>query len=203
MSTRHPHRRQFVQTALAWAAGSALLPTTQAQTPSPTPPPANDFWSLLRAGGCVVLMRHAQTEPGIGDPPQFKLGDCSTQRNLSDAGREQARRVGQAFVREGIRVDEVRASAWCRCTETAQIAFARHSVWAPINSFFRDSGGPEQTRAVLDAVAHHAAPRNLVLVTHQVNISALTGQFPAMGELFATRPSPQGDRLTVLARWAV
>ncbi len=197
-----PPRRRFLQTALGWA-GGALAATTQAQTSTPTPGQNPDFWQLLRAGGCVVLMRHAQTEPGIGDPPQFKLGDCSTQRNLSDAGREQARRVGQAFVREGIRVDEVRSSAWCRCTETAQIAFGRHSVWAPINSFFRDSGGPEQTRTVLDAVARHAAPRNLVLVTHQVNISALTGQFPAMGELFATRPSSSNERLQVLARWTV
>ena len=191
-------RRHFVQTALGWAAGGALLPVAHAQTQTQT-----DFWGLLRTGGCVVLMRHAQTEPGIGDPPQFKLGDCSTQRNLSHAGREQAQRVGQVFARESIRVDEVRSSAWCRCTETADLAFGRHTVWAPINSFFQDSGGTEQTRTVLRAVASLPAPRNLVLVTHQVNISALTGEYPAMGEIFVTRPSPGGDRLTVLARQLV
>ena len=189
-------RRHFVQSALGWAVGGALWPVAQAQTQA-------DFWGLLRAGGCVVLMRHAQTEPGIGDPPQFKLGDCSTQRNLSHAGREQAQRVGQAFAREGIRVDEVRSSAWCRCTETADLAFGRHTVWAPVNSFFRDSGGPEQTRTVLRAVVSLPAPRNLVLVTHQVNISALTGEYPAMGEIFVTRPGPGGDRLAVLARQLV
>ncbi|MDP2418770.1 MAG: histidine phosphatase family protein [Hydrogenophaga sp.] len=189
-------RRRLVHAALSWAAGSALWPVAQAQTQT-------NFWGLLRMGGCVVLMRHAQTEPGIGDPPQFKLGDCSTQRNLSNAGREQAQRVGQAFSREGIRVDEVRSSAWCRCTDTADLAFGRHTVWAPVNSFFRDSGGPEQTRTVLRAVVSLPAPRNLVLVTHQVNISALTGEYPAMGEIFVTRPSPGGDRLTVLARQLV
>lgn len=190
-------RRRFVHAALGWAAGGALWPVAQAQTQA-------DFWGLLRAGGCVVLMRHAQTEPGIGDPPQFKLGDCSTQRNLSNAGREQAQRVGQAFAREGIRVDEVRSSAWCRCTETADLAFGRHTVWAPVNSFFRDSGGPEQTRTVLRAVARLQAPHNLVLVTHQVNMSSLTGEYPAMGEIFVTRPTSQGsERLQVLARQLV
>ena len=187
-------RRRFVQTALGWAACGALLPVAQAQTQA-------DFWVLLRAGGCVVLMRHAQTEPGIGDPPQFKLGDCSTQRNLSDAGREQARRVGQAFAREAIRVDEVRSSAWCRCTETADLAFGRHTVWAPVNSFFRDSSGPGQTQAVLRDVASLQAPRNLVLVTHQVNISSLTAEYPAMGEIFVTRPTGRSsEQLRVLAR---
>lgn len=190
-------RRRFVQTALGWAAGGALLPAAMAQTQA-------DFWALLRAGGCVVLMRHAQTVAGIGDPPGFRLGDCSTQRNLSEAGREQAQRVGQAFAREGIRVDEVRSSAWCRCTDTADLAFGRHTVWAPINSFFRDNSGPEQTQAVLRDVAKLQAPRNLVLVTHQVNISSLTGEYPAMGEIFIARPNGRsGDRLKVLARQVV
>ena len=190
-------RRRFVQTALGWAAGGALLPAAMAQT-------QDDFWALLRAGGCVVLMRHAQTVAGIGDPPGFRLGDCSTQRNLSEAGREQAQRVGQAFAREGIRVDDVRSSAWCRCTDTADLAFGRHTVWAPINSFFRDNSGPEQTRAVLRNVANLQAPRNLVLVTHQVNISSLTGEYPAMGEIFIARPNGRsGDRLKVLARQVV
>jgi broad specificity phosphatase PhoE len=190
-------RRRFVQAALGWAAGGALLPAAMAQTQA-------DFWGLLRAGGCVVLMRHAQTVAGIGDPPGFRLGECSTQRNLSDAGREQAQRVGQAFARERIRVDEVRSSAWCRCTETADLAFGRHTVWAPVNSFFRDNSGPEQTRAVLRDVASLQAPRNLVLVTHQVNISSLTGEYPAMGEIFIARPNGRsGDRLKVLARQVV
>lgn len=157
------------------------------------------FWDLLREGGCIVLMRHALTVPGVGDPPHFRLGDCSTQRNLSEAGREQSRRVGQAFIQAGVTITEVRSSAWCRCTETADLAFGRHRVWAPLNSFFARDGREQQTREVLQALRDHRAPANLVLVTHQVNISALTGQSPAMGELFLTRPDGV-ERLPVLAR---
>ncbi|MEW6479640.1 MAG: histidine phosphatase family protein [Pseudomonadota bacterium] len=160
------------------------------------------FWSLLREGGCVVLMRHAQTVAGVGDPPGFRLGDCRTQRNLSDEGREQARRVGEAFRQQGIVLSQVRSSAWCRCTDTADLAFGRHQVWPAINSFFRNNSGEAQTREVLKAAISVRTPENWMLVTHQVNISALTGEFPAMGELFVTRPTG-GDRLTVMARLVV
>lgn len=180
------------------AAGALLLTgTARAQTDA-------DFWALLRTGGCVLLMRHAQTEPGTGDPPGFRLGECGTQRNLSEAGREQARRVGRAVAQQGITLSEVRSSGWCRCIDTAQLAFGAHTVWPAIHSFFQDGDGARQTQAVLQAVAGLRAPRNLVLVTHQVNISALTGDFPAMGEIFLTRPGPSpGQRLTVLARLVV
>lgn len=160
------------------------------------------FWALLREGGGIVLMRHALTVPGVGDPPDFRLGDCSTQRNLSEAGREQARRVGRAFSDAGILINDVRSSAWCRCTETADLAFGQHRVWTPINSFFAREGREQQTREVLQALRNHRAPDNLVLVTHQVNVAALTGQSPAMGELFLTRLVGT-ERLAVLARLSV
>jgi broad specificity phosphatase PhoE len=181
-------RRQFTAGA-ALALSSGLAP---AQTGG------EGFWTLLREGGCVVLMRHAQTEPGVGDPPNFKLGECSTQRNLSETGREQARRVGAAFVRERIKLDQVRSSAWCRCVDTAMLAFKQNTVWPPINSFFGSEGRDSQTREVLAAAQSWMAPRNLMLVTHQVNITALTGEFLAMGEVFVTRP--ESGRLRLLAR---
>jgi broad specificity phosphatase PhoE len=166
--------------------------------PAPTDIP---FWRLLREGGCVVLMRHAQTVPGVGDPAGFRLGQCSTQRNLSEAGREQARQLGAAFAREGVRVDDVRSSAWCRCTDTADLAFGQHSVWAPANSFFQGGERGTQTRDMGRFVRDWQAPRNAVIVTHQVNMTALTGEFPAMGELFLLRPGAERDgRWTVLAR---
>jgi broad specificity phosphatase PhoE len=160
------------------------------------------FWTLLREGGCVLLMRHAQTDPGVGDPPNFKVGECSTQRNLSEAGREQARKVGAAFLRERIKVDQVRSSAWCRCVDTAMLAFRQNTVWPPINSFFGTGDRDTQTRTVLDAVQGWQAPRNLALVTHQVNITALTGQYLAMGEILLTRPAKEGSgtQLRVIAR---
>jgi broad specificity phosphatase PhoE len=183
-------RRQTLVLAVGTATGLA-----QAQDPSA-------FWRQLREGGCAVLMRHAQTEAGVGDPPGFKLGQCRTQRNLSDAGRAQARRTGEAFRREGITIASVRSSAWCRCTDTAQLAFGVHTVWPALNSFFQGQGDADvQTREVLSAVAGLRQPSNWMLVTHQVNITALTGEFLAMGELFATRPDPATPgRLKVLAR---
>lgn len=188
-----PSRRQFSASLIGFALGAPAL--VQAQETNP------DFWALLRQGGNVLLMRHAQTVPGIGDPPNFKLGDCSTQRNLNEVGREQSRRVAAAFQRENIAPDEVRSSAWCRCVETAELAFGRHTVWSPINSFFQQSGREPQTLDVLQALQTFKAPRNLVLVTHQVNISALTGSFVAMGEMLLTRPGQMIDgRLRVLAR---
>jgi broad specificity phosphatase PhoE len=188
-----PSRRQFSTSLLGFALGAPAL--VQAQETNP------DFWALLRQGGNVLLMRHAQTVPGIGDPPNFKLGDCSTQRNLNEVGREQSRRVAAAFQRENIAPDDVRSSAWCRCVDTADLAFGRHTVWSPINSFFQRSGREPQTLEVLQALKTFKAPRNLVLVTHQVNISALTGSFVAMGEILLTRPGQLTDgRLRVLAR---
>ena len=192
---RQTPRRRFTPSLLGLTLGAPLLARAQSTTE------AADFWTLLRQGGNVLLMRHAQTESGIGDPPNFRIGDCSTQRNLSHAGREQAQRVGQVFAREGIRVDEVRSSAWCRCVDTAELAFGRHTVWSPINSFFQQNGRETQTAEVLGALKSFKAPRNLVLVTHQVNISALTGGFVAMGEILLTRPGQMADgRLRVLAR---
>lgn len=161
-----------------------------------------DFWALLREGGYILLMRHAQTDPGVGDPPNFRVGDCSTQRNLSEAGREQSRRVAAAFAREGLRIDDVRSSAWCRCVDTAALAFGKHTVWQPINSFFgRGGAGDSQTRQVLDALKDFKGPGNIALVTHQVNITALTGGFVSMGEMLLTRHDPTNpQRLRVLAR---
>src|SRR5688572_17565050 len=83
------------------------------------------LWSLLKKGGQVVLMRHAVTTPGVGDPPGFRLDDCSTQRNLTDAGRQDARRVGAAFRARNIVVESVYSSPWCRCVETANLAFGK------------------------------------------------------------------------------
>jgi hypothetical protein len=78
------------------------------------------LWQLMRGGGQVILMRHAVTTPGVGDPTGFQLDDCSTQRNLTDVGREDARRVGATFKARSIPVGRVLSSPWCRCLETAR-----------------------------------------------------------------------------------
>lgn len=151
------------------------------------------LWVLLKGGGQVVVMRHASTDPGVGDPPGYRLEDCATQRNLSPNGREEARRVGAAFRSRGIPVGRVLSSQWCRCLETARLAFGAAEPWPPLNSFFDDrSREPGQTRAVRALAGERPGAGNLVLVTHQVNISALTGVFPAAGEIVVLTPQGGG-----------
>jgi phosphohistidine phosphatase SixA len=159
-------------------------------------------WRVLASGGWALLLRHAQTVPGVGDPPGFKLGDCSTQRNLSEAGRAWSRRFGEEFVRRDIRPDEVLASRWCRCIDTARLAFpgSEVRVFEPLNSFFADGSRREaQTARLRQFLAGQDSGRRSVMVTHQVNIAALTGEFVAMGEALIVRLGPAGAG-TPLAR---
>ncbi len=154
------------------------------------------LWDLLRRGGQVVLLRHALA-PGTGDPPGFTPGECATQRNLSEAGREQARRIGRQFRDHRVPVGPVLTSAWCRCVETATLAFGRAERWPAIDSFIRDfSAEPARTAALRQRVAEWAGPDTLVLVTHQVNITALTGIHPQSGEAAVLTPGgPDGFTL--------
>ncbi|MDZ7651241.1 MAG: histidine phosphatase family protein [Burkholderiaceae bacterium] len=161
-------------------------------------------WAALQGGGCAILLRHAQTEPGIGDPPGFRLDECSTQRNLSAAGRAQAQRFGAALRARGVRIDEVRSSRWCRCLDTARLAFPALAVqpFAPLDSFFEDRRTAAQQTAAVRRYLADLGPRNALLVTHQVNISALTGQFAAMGEAVVVRPAA-ADAAPVVGRLRV
>jgi phosphohistidine phosphatase SixA len=155
------------------------------------------LWARLRDGGLVVMIRHASA-PGTGDPPGFRPGECATQRNLSEAGRAEARRIGEAFRRERVPIAEVRSSEWCRCRDTAELAFGRYVAWPAINSFFADRSDEPQRTAAVRAVR---PPRgsNVVLVTHQVNITAASGVYPASGEIVVLQPAG-GDRLEVIGR---
>jgi broad specificity phosphatase PhoE len=163
-----------------------------------------DVLAAVRGGGHVLLVRHAQTEPGVGDPPGFRIDDCRTQRNLSNAGRTQARSLGNALRTQGIPIAEVRSSQWCRCVETARLAFVDPvpiRIWPALNSFFGDaSAEPARTQELRAAVAAAPASSNAVWVTHQVNITALTGIVPAAGEIVIVRPGPGGP--VVAGRWA-
>jgi phosphohistidine phosphatase SixA len=152
--------------------------------------PADEaLWAALADGGHVALMRHAHA-PGTGDPDNFRLEDCSTQRNLDEFGREQARRTGDAFRDHGVEVGQVLSSQWCRCLETAELlGLGAVEPFPPLNSFFGDRArGPDQTEAVraLLADADPDGP-SLVMVTHQVNITALTDIFPRSGEIVVLR----------------
>jgi phosphohistidine phosphatase SixA len=173
----------------------ALLIALTAGAAEPAPNPA---WAALQEGS-VILFRHA-IAPGGGDPDGMKIGDCSTQRNLDEAGRAQARRIGDQFRSHGIVVVTVLSSQWCRAHETAELAFASMvRDDANFNSFFNDSSGEAaQTTGALRTLSQWRGPGVLVVITHQVNITALTGIFPASGEGVIVRP--QGAGITVLGR---
>ena len=138
--------------------------------------------------GFVLMMRHAQTEAGVGDPENFKLGDCSTQRNLSPGGRDQAVRVGQAIRQAAIRFDIVRSSQWCRTRETARLAFGSDEEWPALNSSFRNRDEQAgRSRQIVEFARTMNKAHNAMLVTHQLTITALTGGWVESGEIVAFR----------------
>jgi phosphohistidine phosphatase SixA len=146
---------------------------------------AND-WAALDTPGAVAIMRHALA-PGTGDPAGFRLGDCATQRNLDARGRAQALRIGDALRARGIGFDRILSSQWCRARETAELLGLGPVTAAPsLNSFFDDFSRrkpqTDETRALLEGLDGRA-----MLVTHQVNISALTGSTTRSGEVLVIR----------------
>jgi phosphohistidine phosphatase SixA len=148
-----------------------------------TAPSRESLLAALKSGGHVLLLRHAHTEPGIGDPPNFRLNDCSTQRNLSAIGRTQTRNIATQLNAANIRFDKTLTSEWCRCRDTANLIAEKTENFPALNSFFEDrSGEPKQTRDVRAKMKAVPANERWLLVTHQVNISALTGITPSMGE---------------------
>ena len=177
-------RRRWLKLGAAWALTAAVPRGSLAATPEPA-------LAELAAGGRVLLLRHAATTPGIGDPAGFRLGDCATQRNLSDAGRDAARALGARLAAAGVTIGPVLSSGWCRCLDTATLAFGRAERWPPLDSFFDDRRTePTQTAEVRARIAAWRGPGTLVLVTHMVNIAAITGESTAMGEALVLAPAP-------------
>jgi broad specificity phosphatase PhoE len=151
----------------------------------------------LKAGGHVILMRHAQTVAGTGDPQGFKLGECSTQRNLNDAGREDARRFGEELRNSGIAIDRVLSSPWCRCIDTATLAVPDRQPQEDASlSSFVNVRDPDTRRSALEqmraTIAAWTGPGNLLMVSHQVTISALAGESLAQGGFLVVKPKPGG-----------
>lgn len=133
----------------------------------------------------MLLIRHAATESGLGDPPGFVLGQCHTQRNLSEAGRQASRALGAWLREQQFKPDAVRSSQWCRCQDTARLAFGQFDDWPPLNSTFAGQGDPvAQQQALRERLLALPAGHTEVWVTHQVNMTGLTGAYPGMGEGF-------------------
>lgn len=160
---------------------------------SSTSQASQEAWQALTRGTAVALVRHA-IAPGTGDPPGFVLGDCLTQRNLSQKGRTQAQNIGEIFRSHGISEASIYSSQWCRCLETARLLeLGPVAELTALNSFFNDPAkGPQQTEKIRAFITASQAERPLILVTHQVNITALTGIFPASGEIVVIQIIPDG-----------
>lgn len=150
------------------------------------------LWAKIRAGGYVLLIRHAATDPGVGDPPGFKLDDCATQRNLNAEGRAQAQRLGERLRRERVPIAKVFTSPWCRCRDTASLAFGKADDWEALANIFdqreREADRSERVRKRVGTYADRKPAGNVVMVTHGVNIAALTRVSPATAGIVVLRP---------------
>jgi len=139
----------------------------------------------LEDGGKLIFIRHAYA-PGNGDPAGFNLDDCFTQRNLSDDGRKQAQRIGEFFNKNKIEIDKVLSSEWCRCKETAKIAFKNYSTNSFLNSFYSSKfskNKDKQVKAFNYYIKNLESKKNSIFVTHYVFISEVLNYGPSSGEI--------------------
>ena len=158
------------------------------------------LWRAIRSGEAFAILRH-ELAPGIGDPNNFQIGNCTTQRILSDTGRKQATTTGERFRENGINRADVYSSQWCRCRETAKLLGLGNVLELPaLNSFYENyekrTPHTQQLKEWLDA-RNSSAP--LVLVSHQVNIRALTGEPTRSGEIVVAQILPDG-KIVVLGK---
>ena len=144
-----------------------------------------DLFNQLKDGGKLIFIRHAYA-PGSGDPDNFNLNDCSTQRNLSEEGRKQAEYIGEFFRDKKIKIDKVLSSEWCRCKETAKIAFKNFSTNSFLNSFFSheySKNKDKQIKSLKAYVEKFKSDKNLIFITHYVLISEVLNYGPSSGEI--------------------
>ena len=141
--------------------------------------------SLLKDGNKLIFIRHSYA-PGVGDPANFKLNDCSTQRNLSTRGIIQSKKIGQFFSKNEIQIDKVLSSEWCRCKDTAKFAFNKYSTFDALNSFYDpcfEKNRDKQNRELKDYINNWKSEKNLVLITHFVVISEILKVGANSGEI--------------------
>ena len=139
----------------------------------------------LEKGGKLIFIRHAYA-PGSGDPDNFNLNDCSTQRNLSKEGKKQAKNIGKFFKNKKLKVDKVLSSEWCRCKETAVIAFSDYKTESFLNSFFSDKFRKNkdlQIKNLKSYIDKWDKKKNLIFVTHYVVILEILDYAPSSGEI--------------------
>ena len=157
-------------------------------------------WALLREGGHVVLIRHAMS-PGSGDPANFDINDCSTQRGLSEQGRQQADRIGTLISVRGGKPERILSSRYCRCLDTAGYAFddRKPEVFAALDPLPADPAAAKaQQDEIIARIKSYSGSGNLLMVTHKDVIQALTGVSAHEGEAVIVKAD--GDKLRVLGK---
>ena len=148
----------------------------------------DDLIQSLKEGGKIIFIRHAYA-PGGGDPDNFDVNDCSTQRNLNNEGISQSKLIGEFFVKNKIQIDQVLSSEWCRCKDTAKYAFKNFKTFNALNSFFSSKFAQNEDKQIKDLknfIQNWKSEKNLVLVTHYVVISSMLNMVVGSGEIVIT-----------------
>jgi phosphohistidine phosphatase SixA len=148
----------------------------------------DNLQSILKEGGKLIFIRHAYA-PGGGDPDGFNLLNCSTQRNLNNDGIEQSKRIGQIFLKNGLIINKVLSSEWCRCKQTAKYAFTNYETKSFLNSFFSQEFSHNKNNQIKELkkyVKMWDGKNNLIFVTHYVVISEVLKLSVSSGEIVVT-----------------
>jgi|SRR5262245_15146142 len=156
-------------------------------------------WNALRADGYVALIRHASAPGPAGDPADYKLDDCATQRNLSEQGRAEARALGERFRTQGVKVGKIVSSQWCRCQQTAELM-----NFGPVevaHAFVLNAIRDTLTAGARATIGAWRGPGTMVVVTHGQNIMAMLGIHPREGEVIVVAPDPASEnKLRLIGR---
>ena len=154
--------------------------------------------NLLQDGNKIIFIRHAYA-PGTGDPKNFKINDCSTQRNLNNEGIIQSKKIGDFFLKNRIQIDKVLSSEWCRCKDTAKLAFNEYSTFNALNSFYDPrfkNNKDKQISELKDYINNWKSKKNLVLITHFVVISEIFNVSAKSGEIIVS-----DKKFNIIARY--
>ena len=149
-------------------------------------------WELLKEGGKVVFIRHAYA-PGGGDPKNFDLYDCSTQRNLNEEVINQSKIMGKLFSEYSIPIDSVYSSQWCRCEDTARLAFGNFENLSALNSTFSSTYQKNHSKQMSELHQFiknwDNSQGNLIFITHYVIVGGFLDYYPRSGEMVITDKS--------------
>ncbi len=144
--------------------------------------------NLIKDGDKLIFIRHAYA-PGSGDPINFDLNDCSTQRNLNKEGINQSKKIGQFFSKNKIQIDRVLSSEWCRCKDTAKFAFNKYTTFNALNSFYDSRFEKNKDKQVMDLkkyILDLNSKKNIILITHFVVISEILNISASSGEIIVS-----------------